>query len=48
MIGSGMSFMVFLNFFLLGILILFVPELTNSFGRGNSDDGRTNLLCFFT
>ncbi|KAH8676513.1 hypothetical protein BGZ60DRAFT_525958 [Tricladium varicosporioides] len=45
--GVGMSFMVFLNFLLLGLLILFVPELTNSFGRGNSDDGRTNLLCFF-
>ncbi|KAI9764951.1 MAG: hypothetical protein M1840_007976 [Geoglossum simile] len=45
--SRGISFGVFLNFFFLGLLILFVPELTYRFGRKNPDYGRTNLLCFF-
>jgi hypothetical protein len=43
----GMSFAVFWNFLGLGLLILFVPKLTTAFGRGNQDDGHTNLLSLF-
>jgi hypothetical protein len=43
----GMSFAVFWNFLGLGLLILFVPKLDTAFGRGNQNDGHTNLLSLF-
>lgn len=43
----GMSICVFLNFFFLGLLILFVPQMTHAFGEGDPIDGRKNLLLFF-
>ncbi|CAG8908812.1 unnamed protein product [Penicillium egyptiacum] len=38
----GMSFSVMINFLGLGLLVLFVPQLTNKFG------GQANLLFFFS
>lgn len=42
-----MSFSVMVNFVGLGLLVLFVPQLTYVFGRGDSKKGQTNLLGLF-
>jgi hypothetical protein len=44
---AGMSVSVMANFLGLGLLVLFVPQLTYAFGRGNSTDGQSNLLALF-